>query len=115
MTASYDALKRRMGSIKQAMGDKSPWLSAATEWAEEIVVPYAQGIAPVDTGEFRDSIQSRVTDDQVSIFSDAEHAIHIEDGTSKAPAQPTIRPAVERNRRKLSELTRKHYRERLKR
>uniref|UniRef100_B0T636 Phage protein, HK97 gp10 family n=1 Tax=Caulobacter sp. (strain K31) TaxID=366602 RepID=B0T636_CAUSK len=113
MTSGIDVMKRRIGSIKQAIHDKEPWKAAATEWAEEIVVPYAKGIAPVDTGEFRDSIESEVTDDQVRIFSDAEHAIWIEDGTTKAHAQPTIRPAVAKNRPKLSALVRKRYRERL--
>lgn len=114
MTDQWDAVKRRRGMVKKAILDKAPFQEAATEWAEEVTT-YAKGIAVVDTGEFRDGIDFRITDDQVSIVGNAPHSRVVEEGRSNSPAQPAIRPAIERHRRKLGELIRKHYKERLKR
>lgn len=114
MTDQWDAVRLRRGKVKQAIRDKAPFQEAAAEWGE-IVVTEAKGRAVVDTGEFRDGIDFKVTDDQVSIVGNAPHSRVVEEGRSNSPAQPAIRPAIERNRRKLGELIRKHYKERLKR
>jgi HK97 gp10 family phage protein len=114
MTDQWDAIKRRRGSLKQAILDKEPFQKAAEEWGAETAAD-AQARAVVDTGAFRDGIGFRVTEDQVSIIGEAPHSRVVEEGSSTHAAQPAIRPAVERNRRKLGELVRKYYKERLKR
>ena len=65
--------------------------------------------APVDTGNLRGSIASRVirnTDGEVTgvVGSNVKYAPFQEFGTSKMEAQPYLRPAVEENREKIREL-----------
>lgn len=50
--------------------------------------------APVDTGELRDSVFAEMQGDSLIVGAEAGHAAEVELGTSKAPAQPFIRPAV---------------------
>lgn len=61
----------------------------------EIVVRYAQGYAPVKSGELRDSIHYEERSDTVEVVADADHAVYVEMGTYKMRAQPYIRPAME--------------------
>jgi HK97 gp10 family phage protein len=82
--------------------DKAPQ-KAAQAWLDEDFKPYAQSIAPVRTGAFRDSIDGRVTKTRVTVFADADHARWVEEGTSTKEAQPTVNPALERTRYKLRE------------
>src|SRR3954467_9713730 len=57
---------------------------------------YAQGIAPVDTGELQEGIDYEVRQTAsgwtIVLFNPVEHAIFQELGTSKMPAQPSLRP-----------------------
>lgn len=74
---------------------------AAETWLEDDFKPYAKGIAPYRTGEYRDSIDGRVTRTSVTVFAAAPHSRYVEEGTSMMPAQPTIGPAFEHTKRKL--------------
>lgn len=66
---------------------------AAQEWLEQDFIPTARGYVPVRTGELHDSIGGRVTASGVEVFATANHARHVEEGTSKMPAQPFMGPA----------------------
>lgn len=58
---------------------------------------YAAGLAPVDTGNLRNSLTSEVdsADKSVIIGTPVEYAPFVEYGTSRQRAQPYLRPAVE--------------------
>lgn len=66
----------------------------------------AQRYAPVRTGELRDSIDHQVVNDRspdgfdqmLVVYATAEHAGFVELGTSRSPAQPYLRPALEQKR-----------------
>ena len=76
---------------------------AAKAWLEEDYKPYAQSIAPVRSGEFRDSIDGRATKTRVTVFATAPHSRFVEEGTSKMEAQPTLGPALQATKGKLRE------------
>lgn len=65
-------------------------------WAAE----EAQKLAPVDTGELRDSIAYLVrrvqTGYAIVITAGAEHALYVELGTSRMSAQPYLRPVLDK-------------------
>lgn len=73
----------------QALGDK---------FVAESVLPQiedaAKRIVPIDTGDLHDSIHTEVSSDGMFVVADADHAAFIEQGTSKMPAQPYLRPAL---------------------
>ncbi|MFH9038497.1 HK97-gp10 family putative phage morphogenesis protein [Streptomyces sp. NPDC017966] len=48
---------------------------------------YARSIAPVDTGQYRDSIGIREDGDEAEIVSDADHAPYVEYGTRHMEGQ----------------------------
>lgn len=84
---------RELGSRFQAR------LGEISGAAAEMVVEQAQSLAPVDTGELRDSIQMHV-DEMVGravahITVDAPHGVYQEFGTVYQAAQPYLRPALE--------------------
>jgi HK97 gp10 family phage protein len=58
----------------------------------------AQENAPVDTGRLRNSITHEIEGRYAVIGSNVEYAPHVELGTSRAKAQPYLRPAIEENR-----------------
>jgi len=55
----------------------------------------AARMAPVRTGELRNSIGHEVRGDSVYVYAGARHGIYVELGTYKMSAQPYLRPAVE--------------------
>lgn len=67
----------------------------------------AQNLAPVDTGNLRNSITSDYTENaqllRVEIGPTANYGAFVERGTSRARAQPYLRPAVERHEPALLE------------
>lgn len=105
-----DVMIRRSKDIKRAM-EKDAFMGAAQNWVDEDVVPYAQSIAPVDTGEFRDGIGGSVNPNQIRIYGSAPHSKEVEDGTSKMPARPTIKPTIQKMRPKLLARVRAKLRE----
>lgn len=57
----------------------------------------AKRSAPVDTGFLRGSIQvAQVTEREATIGVAAEYGLYVEEGTSRAKAQPYLRPALEK-------------------
>jgi hypothetical protein len=60
------------------------------------VLDYAKGSAPVDTGEYRDSIHMvELPSGGFRIQADAPHAIFVEFGTSKMAAYHTLAVALD--------------------
>lgn len=104
----WGALVRKVTRIRDGI-EQAPQKAAET-WVEQDFKPYAQSIAPVDTGEFRDSIDGRVTRTSVTVFAAAKHARYVEEGTSTHEAQPTIGPAYQHTKGQL----RKHIRDEVK-
>lgn len=78
-------------------------LAAANAETAEQVVELAQQLAPVDEGDFRDSIQTAEGEDALSARaisdgSKAPHNIYVEFGqpdNTAYPAQPTLGPAAD--------------------
>ena len=60
--------------------------------------------APVDQGILRGSINYQVHTDNVTVGTNINYATHVEYGTKKMKAQPYMRPAVDKNRKKLVKL-----------
>lgn len=56
---------------------------------------YAKLKSPVDTGRLKNSISHTVDGDTAYIGTNVEYAAYQELGTSKMPAHPYLRPAVE--------------------
>lgn len=76
----------------QKLGDK---------YVADVVLPkieaHAKRIVPVDEGDLQDSIHSEVSDEGMFVVADADHALFVEQGTSKMAAQPYLRPAMYTN------------------
>ena len=110
-----DALIRRIGSIKKAVQEEI-FEEAGKEWVEQDFKPIAKQLVPYRTGELRDSIDGTANPQQVRVFADAPHARVTEEGSvdRNIPAQPYMKPAFEKTRRKLSKRTRDALRRRLK-
>lgn len=61
----------------------------------------AKGLAPVRTGELRDSIdvkEATPSDLEGAVFVGADYGVYVEHGTSKMSAQPFLFPATEANK-----------------
>ncbi len=58
---------------------------------------YAAALAPVDTGNLRNSLTSEVDEDEKAVYvgTNVEYAPHVEYGTVKMKAQPYLKPAME--------------------
>lgn len=97
----WDAAIKKVIRIRNAV-ENAPQ-RAAEDWLEQDFKPLAKSIAPVRTGEFRDSIDGRVTKTRVTVFADAPHSRWVEEGTSTNEAQPTLGPALEQTKGKLRE------------
>lgn len=55
---------------------------------------YAKEECPVDTGNLRNSITNAVDDKSAYVGTNVEYAPYVELGTSRAKAQPFIKPAA---------------------
>lgn len=86
----WDELERQLEAIAEA-----DYLPALEKGVRKAILPEMQSLTPVDTGELRDSEGVEIQKDTVVLFADAEHAPHVEFGTSKMEAQPFMRPAID--------------------
>jgi len=73
----------------QALGDKFVSQKVLPQ-----IVDAAKRIVPIDTGDLHDSIHAETTGEGMYVVADSEHAVFVEQGTSKMPAQPYLRPAL---------------------
>lgn len=55
---------------------------------------FAKEKCPVDTGNLRNSISNKVNDKSAFVGTNVEYAPYVELGTSRAKAQPFIKPAA---------------------
>lgn len=78
-----------LGRVRASVGDGAD--DAARAIAADVAEEWRRS-APVDTGAYRDSIES----DDDSAFSDIEYAHFVEFGTSNMPAQPAASEAAAR-------------------
>jgi len=69
-----------------------------------IVTGAAKRNAPVDQGILRGSINYQVNKDNTTVGTNINYATHVEYGTKKMTAQPYLRPALDKNRKKLVKL-----------
>ena len=72
-----------------------------------VVESAAKRNAPIDTGLLRARIMSDVRGDDAVISSMVKYSAYIEYGTKRMKAQPFMRPALDKNRMKLTVLFRK--------
>ena len=85
-------------------------LTVDTNWMEHIREPLtrkleqlgqqiedsARSLVPVDTGRLRNSLHHEVKGFTLRVGSrDVEYSMYVEYGTSRSPAQPYLRPAIE--------------------
>ena len=66
---------------------------------------YAKELAPVDTGNLRNSIDTQMSaENEVQVGSNVEYAKYQELGTSRNRPQPYLRPAAEANEQTIVEI-----------
>jgi len=69
------------------------------EWTAEFIRNEAVKVVRVDTGRLRASITiNKLNDFNIEVGSNVEYASEIEEGTSKHPAYPYLRPALEKGK-----------------
>ena len=75
----------------------------AVEIAERVAED-ARQLAPVRTGQLRDSIRVEATREGAEVGTDVEYAPYVEYGHRGVPPHPFLGPAVEMHRRDAEEL-----------
>lgn len=86
----WDKLQAQLKEIADA--DYTP---ALEKGVREAILPEAQILVPVDTGDLRDSLEVRRENDNVSLIAGTDHALPVEFGTIHMAAQPFLRPAID--------------------
>lgn len=93
------ALESRMKSAAGHVGAK---VAAVVRKTAHDIEADAKALAPVDTGNLRNSISTTVTGDgrhgtlTAEIGPTAEYGVYVEHGTSVQPGQPFLGPAFDR-------------------
>lgn len=72
-------------------------INDALKEISEPVVNTIKSNTPVDTGKLRDSIKSKVKDNEVEFYSDVEYAKYVEFGTSKQKGKHMMRDGMMSN------------------
>ena len=91
--ASWIVVFNRIPALIAAVEAKK---HSAALHAAEIGAERARSLAPVDTGELRDSIHAvLIGHGEAEIRVEARHAPYVEFGTYKMAAQPYLSPALE--------------------
>jgi len=109
MTVEVDGIARLTAKLNALDGALPDAEEAKMRQALLRIERDAKQIVPVDTGDLRASIESRVIRNAEGevvgvIGSNVKYAPFIEFGTSKMGAQPFLRPAVEKNRETIRTL-----------
>lgn len=87
-TSQFDAEMKRLEKSMDRMDDH------VEDFCKDVTAS-AKLRVPVDTGKLKMSIRYvRHGKGRFSIDADAPHASYVENGTSKMPAQPFMRPAI---------------------
>lgn len=93
------------GATVQAAMDSG--VQGALDESKTSAVDYAQSIAPVRTGFYRDNIDGDVTvagtKRTMTLRGNADYSLWIEVGTSRMPAQHVLRRAIDQEAPKLTQ------------
>lgn len=105
--------ERLIKRLKSVLLDTRDGVREEAEEAANRIQRRAKEFVPVDTGRLRDSI--RVTQTGKASFNvgpgdEVEYAEYVEFGTSRSPAQPYMRPALEAERREFPAAVRRRVR-----
>ena len=69
--------------------------AAVSDFADEVVI-HMKGVVPVDTGKLRGSIEKKPAGKGYTVGPrGVDYAEHVENGTSRAPAQPYVAPTIQ--------------------
>ncbi len=79
-------------------------ISKALEASALVVEGAAKNLAPVDTGNLRNSITHEVEKKEARVGTNVEYAPFIELGTVKMAAQPYLNPALEQNKGNIKKI-----------
>jgi len=96
--------ERLIKRIKEMLVDAREGAQDETREVAEFIQRRAKEFVPVDTGRLRDSIRINQTGKaayNVGPGDEVEYAEYVEFGTSRTPAQPYMRPALEEARREF--------------
>lgn len=91
-------------ALKSIITGADSKLRAGLAEAGEMVKGAARGLAPVDTGRLRNSINSTVEGNTAIVGTNVEYAIYQEFGTYKMAAQPFMMPALEACRDSIAQI-----------
>ena len=89
MIKGLDSLQVKLNSLSQVETEKS-----LMEGAERLAALIRDN-APVQTGNMRNSVAAANSPDGALVSVDAPYAFFVEYGTSRMPAQPFVRPAID--------------------
>ena len=112
--------QRLVAHLAEAIRNIDPKTREALREVARKVVQDAKALCPVDTGSLQRSIRAEEYPPEVNIYrifvvaggkiinpktrKKVDYAAYVEYGTSRAPAQPFLRPALEQNRPLLREV-----------
>ena len=86
----WDKLQAQLKEIADA--DYTP---ALEKGIREAILPEAQLLVPVDTGELKNTLDVRRENNDVLLVAGTNHALPVEFGTIHMAAQPYMRPAID--------------------
>ena len=69
-----------------------------------VVEDQAVSLVPVDTGNLKNSITHQVKGDEARIGTNTDYGPYLEFGTRKMPAQPYLRPAMDKNKNNIQKI-----------
>lgn len=75
--------------------------------AAEIIMQDSRENAPMKTGNLKESHKVEETKEGAEVIVDASYAAAVEYGTWKMAAQPYLRPAIDKNKHLVAEVTAK--------
>lgn len=79
-------------------------VSVALEASALVVEGAAKNLAPVDTGNLRNSITHEVEKNEARVGTNVDYAPFIELGTVKMAAQPYLNPALDNNKNNIRKI-----------
>jgi HK97 gp10 family phage protein len=110
LKVTIKGLPGAQAKIRRLPGQINRGADRAVQQTAQRIMRTAKRLAPVDTGELRESIHLEgdpAVDGGMFVVASAEHAIYQEFGTYKMASQPFMTPAAEEGRKLLPEAARK--------
>ena len=93
MPTDTSALRKLAADLGAAPARVRRDVERALERASDDLVQRARALAPVDTGELRDSIRASGAGMDRAVTAAAEHAVYVEHGTRNMQPRPFMGPA----------------------